>query len=225
MYHGFIYPAVFKGLHVTAVFTTKSFYLDESILTAQLQGDALYLPVQKHTDKVVVIERDMEQKIADAVVTASKGLIIGIKTADCVPLLLYDRRRHVAGAVHAGWRGTAEGILKETVEVFKGRFNSLPEDIVVAIGPGIRGGCYEVGPEVADAVAGATGRSGYITMRGERHFVDLPSANRIQALSVGIQPDNLWMSEDCTHCLPERYYSYRYSKGTTGRQYGFIVLQ
>jgi len=225
MDRGFIEPPVFKGLPVGAAFTTKTFYVDDGILKTQLKGETVYLPVQKHTDKVIVVGHDTERKIADAVVTNAKGLIIGIRTADCVPILLYDRKRHVAGAVHAGWRGTAEGIVKKTIAAMRDRFYSSPEDVIVAIGPSIKGRCYEVGPEVAQAVAVATGGGQHVLSCGERLFVDLPSANKIQAMSEGIHPDDVWISEDCTHCHPEKYYSYRYARGTTGRQYGFIVIR
>ncbi len=225
MNRGLIAPDIFKGLPLEAVFTTKSFHLDEYQVRIQLRAEAVYLPIQKHTDKIIVVDHDMEPKIADAVVTERKGLLIGIVTADCVPLLLYDRRRRIAGAVHAGWRGTAAGIMKKTIRVFMDRFNSSPDDIIVAVGPSIKGSCYQVGPEVVDAVTAMTGQGDYLSARGDIRLVDLPSANKLQAVSEGILPENVWISEECTHCLPERYYSYRYAKGTTGRQYGFIIMR
>jgi len=219
-----ITPGIFKGLPVKAFFTTKAFPSEEDLLKTQLRADAVYLPIQKHTDKVLVVEYDLEPRIADAVVTNRKGLAIGVRVADCVPILLYDVRKKVAGAVHAGWRGSADGIIRKTIAVFRQKYNSAPEDIIVAIGPSIKGSCYVAGHEVADAVTRATGEGDYVSMRGENLYVDLPAANRLQALNEGIIPENIWVSNDCTHCLPDKFHSYRFTKGAAGRQYGIIAV-
>ena len=219
-----IEPGIFKGLPVKAFFTTKAFPAEEGLLKAQLRAEAVYLPIQKHTDKVLVIEYDLEPKIADAVVTNRIGLAIGVRVADCVPILLYDVRKKVAGAVHAGWRGTAGGIIRKTIAMFRHRYNSAPEDVIVAIGPSIKGSCYVVGHEVVDAVTKATGEGEYVSMRGENLYVDLPAANRLQALNEGVTSENIWVSNDCTHCLPDKFHSYRFAKGIAGRQYGIISV-
>jgi hypothetical protein len=158
------------------------------------------------------------------VITDRKGVVIGVQGADCVPILLHDRRTGATGAVHSGWRGTAAEILKKTIGAMGGRFSSSPSDITIAIGPAIRWCCYGVGYEVIEAVKKATGAGDYFMMKGEKYCLDLPMANRYQAVAAGVLPENIWMSEDCTFCLPEKYYSYRFAKGPTGRQGGFIVV-
>jgi YfiH family protein len=218
-----IIPEIFLRQKVRAFFTTKAFNADY-ILNAIPEAETFYMPVQKHTDKVLVLEYDLEPKIADAVITNRQGLAIGIQTADCVPLLLFDPVRKVAGAVHAGWRGTALGILIKTIGTFTERFRSEPDKIMIAIGPCIKGGCYGVGAEVVDAVTKVTGKGNYVSKQGGRQCIDLAGANKLQAISRGILPDNIWTSADCTHCLPAKYFSYRYSKGAGGRQYAFIAL-
>lgn len=190
----------------------------------------MYLPVQKHTDTVLVLEADLSPKIADAVVTNRKDLLIGIQVADCVPILLYDPVRRVVGAVHAGWRGTAAGILRNTVRVFTDRFSSDARDLLLAIGPSIKSCCYEVDPDVAQAVASASGTAeaehrAYIRKKGAKYHVDLPLANRGQALAAGLKDEHIWIAPDCTFCNPSKYCSYRYAKGTTCRQGGFIGLR
>ncbi len=155
-------------------------------------------------------------------ITDRKGVVIGVQGADCVPILLYDKRTHATGAVHAGWRGTAAAILKKTVRAMGERFSSSPSDIVIALGPAIRWCCYGVGYEVVEAVEKATGTGDYFTMKGEKYCLDLPSANRYQAFSAGVLPENIWMSDDCTSCQNEKYYSHRVAKGAPGRQGGFI---
>jgi YfiH family protein len=189
-----------------------------------IRKEQIYLPIQKHTDKVLVLESSLEPKIADAVITREKGILIGVQVADCVPILLYDREKNVAGAVHAGWRGTAASILKKTVDAMSSRFASEPSHIMVAIGPSIRGCCYEVGYDVFSAVTSAAGKGQFHRMNGEKHCVDLAAANNHQALSIGIPEQNIRVLDACTFCSPEKFFSYRFSKGSTGRQGGFIGI-
>ena len=222
---GIITPSIFTGLAVQAFFTTKSFHGEVSRLSKDLHAESVYLPLQKHTDKIIIVEYDLEPKVADAVVTIRRGLIVGVEVADCVPVLLFDKKKHIAGAVHAGWRGTAVGIVKKTIAVFTDRFHASAADIMIAIGPSIKGCCYGVGPEVVDAVSRETGNGDYVLALGEKQFIDLGAANKHQALSTGILPENVWMSEECTHCLPEKYYSFRYARGAAARQHGFIVIR
>ncbi len=222
-----IRPANMSRYAVSAFFTTRDVPDDMKVL-ASYAGSGLqniYLPMQKHTDAVQVVDTDLTPRIADAVVTNRAGLLIGVQTADCVPLLLFDAKRRIAGAVHAGWRSTASGILRKALTVICDRFYANPSDILVAIGPAICGSCYEVGPEVVDAVARGTGAGDYITERGGKYHIDLRLANRLQAYSSGVRAHNIWQTADCTCCRPEKYYSYRHAKGVTGRLHGMIVLR
>ncbi|BCB96929.1 laccase domain protein [Dissulfurispira thermophila] len=225
-YEPIVTPPIFSGFLVNAFFTTRTLgcNIDAVSKAFNIPPNNIYLPIQKHTDKVLILDYSLEPKIADAVITNRKDILIGVQTADCVPILLYDKKTHVVGAVHAGWRGTAEGILKKTIEVMVERFYSIPSDIMVATGPAIRWCCYGVGYEVIEAVTRVTGNGDYIIKRGEKYCIDLPTANTYQAISSGVLLDNIWMSGECTFCLPEKYYSYRYAKGATGRQCGFIGI-
>lgn len=209
-----------------AFFTTKVSGCDKDAVSkiAGIALDNIYLPIQKHTDKVLIVDYDLEPKIADAVITNRKDILIGVQVADCVPILLHDMQKNVVAAVHAGWRGTAAEILKKTIKAMTDRFYTIPSDIVIAIGPGIRWCCYGVGYEVIEAVTRVTGSGDYVIKRGEKYCLDLPTANKYQALDSGVKPEHIWMSDECTFCLPEKYYSYRYAKGTTGRQCGFIGI-
>ena len=151
----------------------------------------------------------------DAIISAEPGVAIGIKTADCVPVLLADAENRVVGCVHAGWRGTAANILGATIDALRSR-GCRPEDIHVAIGPSIGSCCYEVGEEVA------------------RHFVQWPDGivaagvpkldlrliNETQAREAGVR--QVWKSNECTFCRPERFYSFRREKEQAGRMISFI---
>ncbi len=219
-----IHPEIFEKARVvgklTAFFTGKDPGSDVSGLTDM----PVHFPIQEHTARVSAVTDNASREVADAVVTGEKGILLGLKVADCVPILLFDRKRKAVGAVHAGWRGTAAGILKNTIAMMARNFGSDPQDIVVAIGPAIRWCCYEVGREVLDAVVQATGEGEYHMEKKGKLCLDLPSANKHQALSVKIQDENIEVIEECTYCYPDRYFSYRYAKGPTGRQGGFIGI-
>jgi YfiH family protein len=218
-------PEVF-GKKVKAFFTGKIPGADSGRLAqlASMEKKNVYLPIQRHTDKVIILNSSLEPRIGDAVITNQKGILIGVQTADCAPILLYDRISGVAGAVHAGWRGTAAGILRKSIYTMRDRYHSSPAEVLVAIGPSIRWCCYHVGYEVIEAMKGTAGKDEYVVQRGGKYFLDIATANRYQALSVGVPSENIWMSHECTFCLQEKYYSYRFAKGSTGRQGGFIGM-
>jgi YfiH family protein len=222
-----IKPLIFVHDGIHAFFTTNLLnnnLLDSIAKLASIPKKNIYLPIQKHTNKIHVLDSDLKPVIADAVLTEKKGLLIGVQVADCVPILLYDGSKGVIGAVHAGWRGTAAQILKNTIRTMQERFSSSPEDILIAMGPSIRQCCYEVDDEVKDALYKVTGEGDYYQRQNGRYFIDLLSANRIQALSMDVPQQNIWHSEECTCCNPDKFYSYRYAKGTNGRQGGFIGM-
>ena len=214
---------------IKAFLTTKLFSNSQSLRKAlnnelNINDDQIYLPIQKHTSHIHVIESNLDPVVADAVITDRADVLIGVIVADCVPVLVYDPIRKIIGAVHAGWKGTAGGILRKSLLKMKERFNSRPDDVLVSIGPSIKKCSYEVNADVKDAVKSITGPGNYIEPRKDKYMVDLAEANRIQALNTGALDKNIWKSEDCTFCNPEKYYSYRYRKETTGRQGGFIGM-
>ena len=209
-----------------AFFTMKTFDRRPETLLQDLfpPGAGVYMPVQRHTDQVIILEENGRPEVADAVLTQKREIFIGICVADCVPVLLFDRRKFVAGAVHAGWRGTAAQILRKAIQTMFERFQSLPDDIMIALGPSIKGCCYEVDSEVHDALCGVAGDGNYSVQKHGKYFVDLPSVNALQAVSLGVPQENIWVSDECTYCNHDKYHSYRYHKDHAGRQGGFIRI-
>jgi YfiH family protein len=138
--------------------------------------------------------------------------------------LLFDSNKNVIAAIHAGWRGTAAGILKKTINLMYQRYLSEPDGIFMAVGPSIRWRCYDVGYDVIEAVKMETGDGEYFLKIGPKYFLDLATANMYQALAMGLKKENIWISDECTYCLPEKYASYRFSKVVIERQYGLIGL-
>lgn len=222
----YIEPPNISSDSVKAIFTTRAAGEGPESLAKEMNisRQNIYLPVQKHTDRVHVLESEMEPVEADAVITKRRSILIGVRVADCVPLILFDRRRQVVGAVHAGWKGTAKQILRITIDTMQKKFLSVPEDILLAIGPCIMKCCYEVGSDVRDSVEDATGRGNYFLEKDGRFYIDLSSANFIQAVSSGIPAANIWRSGECTFCNHEKFFSYRYEKENSGRQGAFAVM-
>ncbi len=226
----FIQPPNINSSDTKAFFTTRHFNKERDLLTKELSAEfnipesSIFMPVQKHTDTVHVLRSDHEEVVADAVITDRGNVLIGVIVADCVPVLLCDTGKRVIGAVHAGWKGTAAQILKEAIRKMQAEYNSLPEDILIAIGPSIRQCSYEVDENVKEEVRKGTGEGDYFSKSDEKYFIDLSTANKIQALNTGILPENIWQSGECTFCSPDKFYSYRYLKGSEGRQGGFIGI-
>ena len=216
-------PDIFPKDKVVAFFTGKDPGADIERIAEISRFDKkdIYMPIQKHTSEVIEISDDRIPSVADAVITNRRGILLGVKVADCVPILIYSRDGVIA-AVHAGWRGTAEGIVKSTLRKILAA--SRPEDVFIAIGPAIRWCCYKVGEDVLRAVALATGEGDYYRDRERALCLDLPSANRTQAVSLGVPEENIRVSEECTYCHPEKFHSYRYAGDYSGRQGGYIGL-
>jgi YfiH family protein len=215
---------------ITAFFTSKHFSQDHNNIREalskefKLDEEKIYLPIQKHTNDIHVLESNINPVIADSVITDRADVFIGVIVADCVPVLVYDQKNKIIGAVHAGWKGTAGGILEKTLLLMMERFNSRPDDVLVSIGPSIKKCSYEVDADVKDAVESRTGPGNYLEPKNYKYMIDLAEANRIQAINSGVLERNIWKSEDCTYCNPDKYYSYRYRRETSGRQGGFIGM-
>ncbi len=160
---------------------------------------------------------------ADAVVSAVPGRLLVVSVADCLPLLYFDPVSGAAAAAHCGWRGTVAGLAAAVVERLRERYGSRPQDLRVAIGPGIQGACYQVGEEVASAyrLAGFPPELAREDDEG-RYRLDLPAANRWLLERSGVPPDAVWSAGVCTHCDEERFFSHRRDAGVSGRHWAFI---
>lgn len=189
---------------------------------------------QVHGDKVVVTDGRTDRSPlssspvqCDAVVTAEKRVVIGIRTADCVPILLVDRVRQVVGAVHAGWKGTSLHIAAKTIGVMKDRFSSRPEDILAAIGPAVGPCCYQVDERVISSSEGDRDWESAFQRCPEdgRWMLDLPLANRLQMMRMGLPLENISGTGMCTSCRTDLFFSHRAERGGTGRQLNFILIE
>jgi YfiH family protein len=156
----------------------------------------------------------------DAAVTTEPGHLVGIETADCLPILLVDPVRRAAAGAHAGWRGTAAGVARRAVESLLAE-GSRPQDLLAALGPGIGACCYEVGPELRAAFGPGSERFFRPGPR-ERPHLDVRGANRAQLEEAGIRPEAIADVADCTACRPDLYHSYRKGGRRAGRMINFV---
>ncbi|MCX8031169.1 MAG: peptidoglycan editing factor PgeF [Thermodesulfovibrionales bacterium] len=222
----FIFPDIFNDYPVKAFFTKKEINGDLTIISNffKIPLTSIYQPIQRHTDKVFYLNGLPKKVIADAVITKKTELLLGVDVADCVPILIFDRKNKAIGAIHSGWRGTSQQILRKTIGYLREIFSTDPLDILIAFGPSIRKCCYEVSDDVYEAIKiSSEGWQSYIK-KNEKYFIDLSHANIAQALSEGVPSKNIWDCGLCTFCNPSLFYSYRFSKGKTGKQSGFIGL-
>jgi len=156
----------------------------------------------------------------DAATAAAPGLLLGIETADCLPVLLVDPRRRSVAAAHAGWRGTAAGVVHRAALALV-ESGSHPVDLEAALGPGIGPCCYEVGDELR-AAFGPGGEAFFRTGPRGRAHLDLRAANQVQLEQAGLDPARIHHVAECTACTPNRYYSFRRDGPGSGRMIGFI---
>jgi YfiH family protein len=187
---------------------------------AALEGAGRLLLMRQVHGTTVVQAPWEETPEADAAVAAEPRLLIGIATADCLPVLLVDPARRAAAGVHAGWRGTAGHIVARAVEAMVAG-GSRPADLVAALGPGIGPCCYEVGEELR-AAFGPGGDAFFRPGPGARPHLDVRAANARQLEDAGVRPEQIHHVGDCTSCRRDLYYSYRRDGQDTGRMISFV---
>ena len=157
---------------------------------------------QVHSDRVLIAEVAAGcLGEGDAIVTSQPNATLAVRTADCIPLLIADERQRVVAAVHAGWKGTAARIAARAIAALAERFGSRPEELLVAIGPGIGVCCYEVGQDVAAQFEGPERNGGL--------RVDLDEANFRQAVASGVPASRVSRIRICTHCKEAEFHSWR----------------
>jgi YfiH family protein len=199
---------------------------------------------QIHSDLIYRVDGTPPQLLTgDGLVTDAPGLALAVQTADCLPIILVDRKGRSAGVFHAGWRGTLKRIVEKGVGEMRKHFGSDPRNLMAAIGPGVQGCCYEVGEEVrarfeaqfayANRLFREVKESDpvrekypllFLTARAPGHgelpmkiYLDLVEANRRQLLDAGVPPRNIEVAGPCTACHTELLFSFRAEKGVTGR--------
>ena len=259
----------FTAPHGQAMDDQETVAQNRRLLAEAITGDAatpLIALRQVHSNFVILADANRKQPRrseapndkssslgckADGLMTDEPGLLIGIQTADCIPILVADRKRRAVAAFHAGWRGTVKRIVESGIGRMRLAFGSQPEDLTAAIGPGIGPCCYAVSEDVLSefesqfAYARELFREVYdsdpirtrypmlfLTQRAPGHsnigpclHLNLAEANRRQLLAAGLKPRAIHLVSGCTSCRPEMFFSHRASEGRTGRMMAVIGIR
>lgn len=202
----------------------QSFHLKlENLITAQqIHGTRIQVVGRGEVGAGALSERTALSK-TDALITAERGIVLGIFTADCLPIFIYDPITPAVAIVHAGWRGTIAGISRLVMDKMIQTFKSDPVHFRVAIGPSICSSCFEVSSEVAELFGKENPESVIQTESGFR--IDLAGFNFHLFELAGVKAENIEAANLCTGCLNKDFFSYRIEKGTQGRMMGIIALQ
>lgn len=202
-------------------------------LTERGESFPLVATRQVHGDGVIVFTGDGQQledlwlREGDALVSRLPGFALGVFTADCLPILLFDPFQEAVGIVHAGWKGTARAVSRKAVEKMREAFHCREENILVAMGPGIGPCCLEVdGPvQAVFAANGLPWEHVAFPRGGDKWSLNLQRANTRLLEEAGVKQENIHRVDFCTSCRPDTFFSYRGGGETQGRQLSFIALR
>jgi len=229
------------GARAQHLFTSKQLALPdpenwrEALASLSSTPERLMRVKQVHGNRVRVLKHGEVPEGAadvrpdgDAIVSNEPGLALAVMVADCVPILIADRKRGAAAAIHAGWRGTCARVARAAVETMQREFGSDPADLVAAIGPSVGPDDYEVGESLIEAFIAA----GHSTTDVDRWFIrtapkphlDLWSANRDQLIAAGVREDTIYMCRLSTVSHPDIFDSYRVAGEKAGRMAGIIIV-
>ena len=202
-------------------FSTRSASREEIGTMVGGAFDDLRSVKQVHSARVIEVgDGASESEEADAIVSRNHAAI-AIRTADCVPILVGDISSGAVAAIHAGWRGVVSGVVPNAIELLGGD----PAKLVAAIGPCIGACCFEVGVDVAEKIASTSDTSVVARQVGEKAFVDLRRAARIQLTRLGVADSNIEDIAGCTYCEKELFFSYRRDGANAGRLIAAIAPQ
>ena len=177
-------------------------------------------PQQEHTNTVAICSQPQSIPSCDGLITAEKGLFLAVTIADCTPVMMYDTKRKVVAAVHAGWRGTTAHIVGNTIVMMQTVFQTDPADIVAFIGPAAGPCCYEVGLEVSESLPPAC----VIPKSGGKFFADIQRANLLQLVEYGVRESHIEMNSDCT-IHNHAYHSHRRDGSRSCRMLAVIGIK
>lgn len=195
-----------------------------------IEPDRLVTVNQVHGEDIVTVDDGNFNRIrtlpADAIITNTPKIAIGVETADCVPVLLVDPVIPAVGAVHAGWRSTVKKIVQKVAKKMQDEFASNPSRMIAAIGPAIGPECYEVDEPVMGPVreAFAFWQDVAFSRGNNKWSLDLVKANKLELIQAGLQEKNIHSIGLCTSCRKDLFYSFR-AEGRTGRMLSVILIK
>lgn len=226
--HGGISIGPFSSLNTSYVVGDDEAHVRENLkrlaTAAKVEPDKLFSVTQVHGDVLVHALDSTPQTQADALWSQTPGTAVGVRTADCLPVLLHDPRSGRVAAVHAGWRGVINELTAKTIAFWKEQ-GTRPEDLRAAIGPCIQQCCFEVDGDLPGRFSAAFGPEVVVSIEGKaKKHLDLPRAVALTLQRAGVPVANFEVLPHCTRC-DERFFSHRRDHGVTGRHLSFITCQ
>lgn len=253
-------PAVVGELNLgfTAEDDRETVLANRRLLAEAISGDAAtpIIPLKQFHANLVINSTSADvarptPRRADGQITTEPGLLLAVQTADCIPVLVADRRQRIVAAFHAGWRGTVKRIVETGIGGMRLLYNSRPKDLIAAIGPGAAACCYSVGEEVLSEFTSQFAYARelfhevfdsdpikkkypmlFLTQRAPGHspigpslHLDLVEANRRQLLAAGLSPRAIQIVPGCTQCQSDLFFSHRGSQGRAGRMMAVIGIR
>jgi YfiH family protein len=208
-------------------FGTKYWKEEDFKRHEELRDFRLQFLRQIHSDIIHIIDKIPVQRLTgDAMLTRRKGVLLIIKTADCLPILMVDRTQKAVAAVHCGWKSTSRGLIRKVVKSMEMQFGCESSSLLIAMGPCIGRCCYEVGDDVRQEFERnglSLGPLHLHTSQREKYFLDLKEANGLQLVDVGVSESKISELDLCTHC-DDDLLSYRRDRKSSGRMLSFIGL-
>jgi polyphenol oxidase len=185
----------------------------------KIKEENLAIPKQIHSAFVKKVTKPGIYTNTDALFTNSQNFLLSVQTADCLPVFIYDPDKKVIAAIHAGWQGSLKGIVPKTLALLIKEHAIQPNNLKIAIGPGIQGSCFELREDVFSKFPNQ-----FLKMHEdkEKKYLDLQSFLKNQLVSCGVIDNNIYIDSSCTHCDDKRFYSYRRDKNKSGRMIGII---
>ncbi|OIO35984.1 MAG: hypothetical protein AUJ74_03930 [Candidatus Omnitrophica bacterium CG1_02_44_16] len=228
--NGFYEIPLFEEFNARAVFTTREKAPD--LYKMGISGSRLILPTQVHGDRVFCVDADAAEPVAqrrkpaarehqpeaDALITRCQHLPLAIRTADCLPVFLFDTGHRAIAMIHAGWKGTHKKIISKTIKQMGLKFSTSPGELIAVLGPAIRQCCYEVGEEFRGFFGG------FVSSRDSRLYFDICSATVNELLEAGVKDGRIYDSAICTSCRNDEFFSFRREGLKAGRSFSVMEI-
>ena len=198
--------------------------LNKKFLMEKLNCGNLIVTKQVHGNHIEIADKEhFFYDNTDAIITSIKNSVAIMNFADCVPIILYSKKDNIGSIIHAGWRGTALNIVSKTICKLNKELNVLPKDITALIGPAIGKCCFETDEDVFDQLIQNVNEKNLYEKKGNKYHIDLKLLNKKQLLENDVQ--NIDISDYCTCCMSDIFFSYRKEKGITARHSAVLKIK
>jgi len=229
----FTFPKLRNIDSIVYGFTTKNWTKRTLIRSFNLSDFSIIYLNQIHSDKFHLLKEVTGKKLAgDALITTIPNILLTVKTADCLPILIFDKEEKVVSAIHVGWKGTIKKITQKVVQVIVDSLGIKPFSLLALLGPCICSRCYEVGEDVKEIWEKEWSSLNYVfksllvpSFKEGKYHLDLRKANTDQLEEMGLKQENIFHVDLCTKCNTKLFYSNRQEPNSKGRMISFIGLR